>query len=320
MTDDMDVVVVGEALVDIVDAGGSRAEHPGGSPMNVAYGLGRLGDRVALLTHVGDDKRGRAVLDHLEGAGVELVAGSVGAGPTSTALASLDDTGGATYEFAIDWRLPGSVALPTAPILHTGSIGAALAPGGDGVLELVRASDALVTFDPNVRPSIIGSRETAIELVERYYPFAQVVKMSDEDAHWLYPGRSLEQITRTLLARGVRLVALTLGGDGCLIADSHRSIRLPAPPTRVADTIGAGDSFMSGLLDAAIRGQLVPAIAAGSLIEADLVTLATGALASASVTVSRPGARPPDRAELDAAIARVQRLLATARPLGAEWR
>lgn len=320
MTDDIDVVVVGEALIDIVHAPRRRTELPGGSPMNVAYGLGRLGDRVALLTHVGDDDRGRAVLDHLGGAGVELVPGSVGTGPTSTALASLDDTGAATYEFAIDWRLSGPVALPTAPILHTGSIGATLAPGGDRVLELVRASDALVTFDPNVRPSIIGPRETAVELVERYYPFAQVVKMSDEDARWLYPGRSLEQITRTLLSRGVRLVALTLGGDGCLIADGRRSIRLPAPPTRVADTIGAGDSFMSGLLDAAIRAELVPAIATGTLMEADLVTLATGALASASVTVSRPGARPPDRAELDAAIARVQGLLPTARPFGTEWR
>ncbi|MBN9631824.1 MAG: carbohydrate kinase [Actinobacteria bacterium] len=305
MTDRVDVVVVGEALVDIVEAPGGRTEHPGGSPMNIAYGLGRLGNRVALLTRVGEDEHGRTVLAHLAAAGVELVPGSVVPGATSTALARLDREGAATYEFAIDWRLPGPVALPRAPLLHVGSIGATLEPGDDSVFELVQASGALVTFDPNVRPSIIGSREAALDRVERYYPLTQLVKLSDEDARWLYPDEPLEAIAQRLVEQGVRLVAITLGSDGCLITDTRRSIRLPAPPTRVADTIGAGDSFMSGLIDAAIRQGLIGAIASGRLSDRDLETLAVGGLASASVTVSRSGAESPDRTEVEAATWRI---------------
>jgi fructokinase len=102
-----EVLVVGEALVDIVERrDGSRAEHPGGSPANVALGLARLGRRTGLLTRIGDDERGRRIVAHLQAGGVRLVDGSVTADPTSTAKATLDDRGVASYEFDIDWRLP----------------------------------------------------------------------------------------------------------------------------------------------------------------------------------------------------------------------
>ena len=165
-----DVLVVGEALVDIVQRGGVTAgEHPGGSPANVALGLGRLGRQVSLLSRLGDDERGERVRTHLGASGVKLASGTLAACPTSTATARLDERGVASYEFELDWQLPDAVELPPARALHTGSIAAFLAPGGEAVLELVhRARGSLtVSYDPNARPVLMGDAGPARGLAVR---------------------------------------------------------------------------------------------------------------------------------------------------------
>ena len=128
------VLVVGEALVDIVlRADGTATEHPGGSPMNVAIGLGRLGRETMLLTRLGHDDRGRSVLQHLAASRVHLVEGSVLPVTTATALARLAPDGSASYEFDLRWEI-GQIALPVNPLaVHTGSIAAVLEPGGSAV-------------------------------------------------------------------------------------------------------------------------------------------------------------------------------------------
>lgn len=294
-------LVIGEALIDIVRRPGSEpVSHAGGSPMNVAYGLGRLGVPTTLVTQIGADAFGEIITRHLAAAGVDLLPGSVTAGATSSATATLDTDGAASYDFDLRWELP-RLALPLpCTLIHTGSIAAILQPGGQSVHAAFTGAPAgtLLSYDPNVRPGIMGNRDDVVRAVEDLAAVAHVVKMSDEDAAWLYPGRSLDQIARDYVAAGVALFAITRGGDGALLRAGGATTELAAHPVTVADTIGAGDSFMSGLLYAILVGGAVEPILQNELGAADLARLGQTALASAAITVSRSGANPPTVAEL----------------------
>ncbi|ARC57892.1 2-dehydro-3-deoxygluconokinase [Frondihabitans sp. 762G35] len=294
--------VVGEALVDIVVDGDEHREHAGGSPMNVAYGLARLGVDTALRAQLGQDARGRAIEEHLAGAGVHLDPATFHDGSTSTAVATIQADRTARYDFDIAWD-PGAIEVPAGVrLVHTGSIASALAPGSAAVLALFEANrgSALLSFDPNVRPSITPSRDDVLTTVDALASLAHVVKMSDEDAEWLHPGVSLDEVLDRYLGLGAVVAAITRGGEGCSIATREVRLTLPSLPVDVVDTIGAGDAFMSGLLFAILSRGLDGPLREGVLGEDDLRAVAATALASARVTVSRAGANPPTPAELAA--------------------
>ncbi|MBT0770472.1 carbohydrate kinase [Kineosporia sp. J2-2] len=300
-----EVLVIGEALVDIVTAPGKPpAEHPGGSPANVAIGLARLGIDTRLLTRIGDDARGRQIAAHLHDSGVGLVEGSVTAGATSTATARLDAQGVASYEFALDWALPRR-SIENVRAVHTGSIGATLAPGGDEVLRTIEenAGRVVISYDPNARPALMGSREQALERIERIVRAADVVKVSDEDLDWLLPGVDPLQVIENWRAAGPALVVLTRGGEGAVGVLASGLVEVPAPKIAVADTVGAGDALMAGLLDGLDRAGLLTPSAVGDLrtrSAADLAPLLAHAVKVAALTCTRAGAQPPTRSELDA--------------------
>ncbi|MDQ1287740.1 MAG: carbohydrate kinase [Actinomycetota bacterium] len=299
-----DVLVVGEALVDIVHRlDGTCSEHPGGSPANVALGLARLGRSARLLTRIGDDDRGLAVRRHLEGSGVRIDPGSTAPGPTSSATARIDASGAATYEFAIDWDLPATIPLDAVTAVHTGSIAAFLPPGGNRVVELLeRASGSLtITYDPNVRPRLMGDPVTARARVEHLVGLADVVKVSDEDLTWLAGGTDPVDVARGWLARGPAIVVVTRGGEGCVGLTRAGCVEVAAPVVDVVDTVGAGDSFMAGLIDyLAGEGLLSPdrreALRAASTRE--VRAMAEHAARIAAITCSRAGANPPTLADL----------------------
>jgi fructokinase len=301
-----DVLVVGEALIDIVRRpDGTSAEHPGGSPANVALGLGRLGRRVWLLSHLGEDARGERARKHLAASGVALVPGTVTSGPTSTATAVLDDRGAASYEFVLDWHLPMDPPLPAARALHTGSIAAFLPPGGDEVLDLVRRSAGRVTvsYDPNARPVLMGEAGDARSRVEQFVAVADVVKVSDEDLAWLEPGRDPADVAAAWLSLGPALVVVTRGPEGALGLCGDGLVEVPAPPVAVVDTVGAGDAFTAGLLDALLTADLLGAERSSALRGLSRTALARAvehAGKVAAITCSRPGANPPTRSELAA--------------------
>ena len=246
-------VVVGEALVDVVrTADGRSSEHAGGSPMNVAFGLGRLGHDVSLLTRLGDDAHGRLLQEHLASAGVHLLPGAVDAGRTAVARAEIGADGAATYEFDLEWAVPDVELPPDVDVLHTGSIGAAVAPGADTALALLSAARGRTTtsYDPNVRPAFFASPAQALARVEQFVDVADVVKASDEDIAWLLPGADVTEVAHAWQSRGPALVVVTRGGAGALAVGSSGSLTVAAPRIEVLDTVGAGDSFMSGLLHA----------------------------------------------------------------------
>ena len=160
-------LVVGESLVDIVVPadGGPRHDAVGGSCLNVAVGLARLDVPTTLVTRIGDDDLGRLVLEHLAASDVTVSEGSVEPGhSTSTATAHLDAQNSATYDFDLVWDLPVQDLPDDVLGVHVGSLGAALRPGRDAVVDVVRRaanSDVFVSYDPNIRPAFLEDAEAA---------------------------------------------------------------------------------------------------------------------------------------------------------------
>ncbi|MCX4825764.1 carbohydrate kinase [Streptomyces sp. NBC_01142] len=302
------IVVVGEALIDLKGAPDGRTfiAHPGGSPANVAYGLARLGRPVTLVTEMGDDPFGRLLHQHLTEAGVELAVPPDPAVATGMALVAVGPDGSASYDFRVRWNPPVPLAPSDAVALHTGSIAAFMEPGATAVEDMltVARGRATVTFDPNCRPALMGDRDTARRRLERLLALTDVVKASDEDLRWLYGDSPPEAVVADWLDRGPGLVVITCGGRGALAFGRAAEAQCPAVPVAVADTVGAGDAFMSALLHglgtAGCLGASRRALLA-SLDRSDLDGILRTAVLAAAVTCTRPGARPPTAAEMAAA-------------------
>jgi fructokinase len=294
----LDVVVVGEALIDVVTTPNSQLEHPGGSPANVAYGLGLLGVTTGLLTAIAADAQGTSIEDHLCRAGVTLLPGSKSLTRTATATATLGPDGSAAYDFDINWDLPPATPTYFPKILHTGSLATFLNPGASAVKVLLEQAHehCTITYDPNIRPSLLGSQAEAKSTFEELVPLTDVVKLSDEDARWLYPGNTVEETADHILRLGTGLTVITKGAEGSQLTSSAASLTIPAVKATVADTIGAGDSYMAalilGLLTRGTEG-FAPAV---------LEQLGRTAAAAAAITVQRAGANPPTLDELKSAV------------------
>jgi fructokinase len=303
-------VVVGEALVDLVGQRGGRtfSALPGGSPANVALGLARLGVPVTLNTRLGRDSFGEMVRSHLEASGVRVDGGAGEGAKTTLAIATLA-AGIASYDFRIDWDVEALVPLPVETrCLHTGSLATVLPPGRANVVDLVEREHergrVTVSYDPNVRPALLGDAARARPDIEHLVAMSDVVKVSDDDLRWLYPDRSDEEVAQDWLASGPALVVVTRGGAGAYAVSAGLELRRAAVPIDLVDTVGAGDSFTSGLLDGLHRADLIGGArrdALATIDEATLGSVVDAAALIAAITCSRPGADPPTRAEVDAA-------------------
>lgn len=302
------LTVIGEALVDeVVSDTAPRRSHPGGSPLNVAVGVARLGKPVQFIGRWGSDANGALIAEHLRSNSV-LTAGPADDLPTSVATATLDPVGGARYTFDLQWQLPGLVAdlprlLEGTTMLHTGSIAAMLMPGARDVERAVERAHPLatITYDPNCRPSIITDVSYARDQAEKFVALADVVKASDEDLRWLYPDVPVEESARRWLAAGPALVVVTRGSQGPWAVAAAGEAEVPAPTVSVTDTVGAGDSFMSALLVGLMDQELDGGARRSELARislADLRRLLEFAARAAAVTVTREGADPPTRADL----------------------
>lgn len=297
-------LVIGEALVDVVKrTDGTTAAHPGGSPANVAIGLARLGREAELLTSLGDDANGAMVRDHITASGARLVP-CTPAAMTSVATANLDAAGVATYDFDLEWAVAADAAPSPAPIVaHTGSIAAVLDPGADAVVELLRASreTATITYDPNARPALMGESADARARIERCIALSDVVKVSDEDLEWLAPGEEPLEVAAAWRGLGPAIVVVTRGGEGAVAFANCGIVNVPPVVVQVADTVGAGDSFMSGLIDGLWSAGVLGADKREALAAIDEPTLRKvleRCARIAGITVSRACANPPSSEEL----------------------
>lgn len=299
--------VIGESLVDVVTTQERTSTAFGGSPRNVAFGLARLGVATELSTRIGLDPVGGHLLRDLDRAGVRVAGSSLHGGRTSTAIAHLEDNGNATYEFDIDWDWHPDPVPATTALAHTGSIAATISPGADRVLATFAelrtrgAAAPLLSFDPNIRHSLIDDEATTRRRVSAFAELVDVIKMSHEDAAWLHPGVPVADVLDIYLGAGIGMAVITMGHEGCVLSTGTNPIHMPALPVRVVDTIGAGDAFMSGMLYAILENRLDAAFRGRTLTTGQAVALAHTASLSARATVARPGAMPPTLGELTAA-------------------
>lgn len=290
-----ELLVIGEAIVDVVSTATDERAHPGGSPLNVAIGLARLGASVTLATRIGTDANGRMLSRHLAQSGVRLTSGSVDPGiRTSSATATIGADGSAQYEFDISWDV---VDLPVSGfgLIHTGSIGALLSPGSEAVAACFDQSEPTVlrSFDPNIRASVLGPRADVLPLVERLARRSSVIKLSDEDASWLHDGLDAAAVSAHYARLGAAIVVVTLGSDGSLVRCGEETAFVASRTVDVVDTIGAGDSYMAGLLHFLTSEIGVDAVLSGRVGLVETIQAARFAADCAAVTVSRPGADLP---------------------------
>lgn len=303
------IAVVGEALVDLIPEEGSgwtryRA-RPGGSPLNVAVALARLDVPVSFLGRLSTDQFGRLLRAHLEAEGVDVSATPSGPEPTAVALASVDEVGAATYRFwweATADRHLSAEELPEvldARALHVGSVASLLPPAADAVHRVVdrEADRCLVSYDPNLRPSVTGDddvRARVASLVGR----AHLVKVSEQDLAWLAPDEDPITVVEEWRDAGPDLVVLTRGATGALAVTARVEVSVPSPTVTATDTVGAGDAFMAGLLAWLVDHDRLDREALAALVPHDLRSALRFAAAVAAATVTEPGADPPRRAEL----------------------
>jgi fructokinase len=312
--------ILGEALIDLRVIGGGRpsgtdrpAAHgytaqPGGSPFNVAIGLARLGHRAEFAGRFAEDALGAILRRHARQSGVRLELSGTWPGPTPAALFDLNEDGSARYEFHLGDareslfapRDADRIAADSVEAVHFGSIASWLPGSAQCVLAAaarLREAGAFVSYDPNVRAMLMPDRLQARLSIEQAVAGSDLIKASEEDLGWLYPGSAPSRVADDWIGLGAVAVVVTRGGAGADCYSKNGTVHGAGVPVEVADTVGAGDAFMAGLLDGLA--------AAGALNRAELSELLSSrsatqsaidaACAHAAATCAVPGADPPWR-------------------------
>ncbi|MEU6234869.1 carbohydrate kinase [Kitasatospora sp. NPDC047058] len=328
------VAVLGECVADAFadSSAGHRPGElalrvlPGGGPANTAVALARLGTPTRFLGRISADPFGALFRQHLRGSGVGLDACVNAAEPSTLAIATFDPQGQAHYSFHAEgtadwaWTAGELAALPLADVdcLHTGSLALVREPGGPRIEELIEelpgraGGRPTVSVDPNVRPLLVAPAVYRARL-PRWCAAADVLRLSADDLGLLLPGVSPEDACDTWHRAGVPLVVITLGDRGALASLDGRRLAVPAPPTTVVDTIGAGDSFTGGLLHH--LGQLGRLGSGLDRLTLDEVGEACRFAARvAALTCSVAGPNPPWPADLQAAEPQAAELHENGRP------
>jgi fructokinase len=292
------IVVAGESLIDLlVRPDGAVEAVPGGGPYNTARALGRLGAPAAFVGRLSNDRFGGLLRAGLGADGVDLRWAIATDDPTLLAVAELDESGAATYRFHDQGSAAAGLAIGDLPAelpadvgaIHVGTLGLVLEPMASAVEALVARApgDALVFVDLNIRPAAIRDEPAYRARLDRVLRRADIVKASVEDLAWRSPGLEAGAAAAALLAAGPAVVLLTDGGRPVRIVDGQGLDMEPVPPVAVVDTVGAGDAFGAGFLDAWQRGGR----RRGDVADHAAVLAATrSAIRAGSVATTRRGA------------------------------
>jgi len=296
------VWVCGEALIDLIPNGIKHKAVLGGGPANTAKALAKLGIATQFIDGISSDKYGQMALKQLHKDGVLLDFVKFSDKPTCLAIVSLNEAGGASYEFVIDgtatfdfsssWLPDPVVKKPS--ILHIGTLVTAIEPAASVLFEWAKkvAKVSPIVFDPNIRPAVMSNRAEYVKQVERWVSISSSVKVSDDDIYWLYPGVELDQIANKWLSLGPELVVVTFGDKGLTGYRKNEKVAVDAKKVVVADTVGAGDTVGAILVEAIIEDGLE------KLTGMRLSEMLDRAAKAAAITVSRTGALPPSKAEI----------------------
>ena len=294
----MSIWVCGEVLIDILPSG----PVVGGGPANTAKALARLGHDVHFIDGISSDAYGQSAREELVRDGVNLDLALSSDKPTCTATVTLDAAGGASYEFLIDGTATFDFASSWLPdpyryqpqVLHIGTLVTMIEPGASALYDWAMqvAELAPIVFDPNIRPSVQPDRDLYEAAVEKWAALSAVIKVSDDDLAWLFPGQSIEDVANRWINDGVFLVVVTRGADGLVGYTADGRVEVPGMKVDVVDTVGAGDTVGAIVVEAMLTHGLIE-------LRGDLLrSVLTRAAAAAAITCSRKGAQPPYKHEL----------------------
>jgi fructokinase len=295
--------VCGEVLIDLIpDGSGERVPHVGGGPANTAKALARLGHDVCFIDGISSDKYGQMSRQELLDDEVKLDLALNSDKPTCLAIVSLNESGGASYEFEIDGTATFDFSASWLPdpsrykpsVLHIGTLVTVIQPGADVLYDWAMqvAEFAPIVFDPNVRSVVMNDRDKYLAAVERWVAISSVVKVSDDDMAWLYPGQQYADVAKRWISDGAALVVVTRGADGITGFTSDGSVEVPGVKVEVADTVGAGDTVGAIVVEAMIEKGIL------NLTGDTLKAVLNRAAIAAGITCSRKGAQPPYKHEL----------------------
>lgn len=309
-----EITTIGEVLIDLTQTGVNGqnvpvfAANPGGAPANVAVAAARLGASAAFIGKVGRDGFGAYLTGVLTENGVDASGVRADETPTTMAVVTVAPGGERSFRF-----VRGADALLTegevdtalvegAKVLHFGSVSLTAEPARSATLFAARHArehGVLVSYDPNYREALWPDREEAVARMCAPLPLADVLKLSDEELPLLTGTDDPAEGTRRLADRGVSLVLLTLGGEGAFWRWQGKTGLVPGVATAVADTNGAGDTFLGAVLSRLVRRGERPL---EGLTVRELEDILAFANRAASKTCSRSGAIPamPTLAELEA--------------------
>ena len=299
----MTIWVCGEVLIDLIPgADGVRIGHVGGGPANTAKALARLGQDVQFIAGISTDEDGVAARKELLEDEVKLDLALTSDKPTCLAIVSLTSNGSASYEFKIAGTATFDFSLDWLPdparykpnVLHIGTLATVIAPGADVLYDwaLRVAEFAPIVFDPNIRPAVLADRDLYEAAVEKWAAISSVIKVSDDDLAWLYPGQNYEDVAARWISDGAALVVVTRGAEGIIGFTSKGSVQVAGAKITVADTVGAGDTVGAIIVEAMIEKGILALT--GEVLKATLHRAAV----AAGITCSRKGAQPPYQHEL----------------------
>ena len=306
------ILSCGEALIDMLPRTATTGEaafapYAGGAVFNTAIALGRLGAPSAFFSGISTDMLGQILTETLEASKVDTRFCARSDRPTTVAFVKLVD-GQATYAFYDEntaGRLLSQDQMPDLPAdvstLFFGGISLVNDPAA-GTYEALQAREAatrVTMIDPNIRPGFIAGKEAQYRArIERMIARADVVKLSDEDLHWLMGAGDVSTLARAVLAKGPKVVFVTEGAEGARAITATQNRFVPATRVTVADTVGAGDTFNAGALAALHEAGVLTKRGIAALGDDVLDAALTLGTRAAAVTVSRAGANPPWRDEL----------------------
>jgi fructokinase len=295
--------VCGEVLIDLIpDESGERVPHVGGGPANTAKALARLGHDVYFIDGISSDEYGQMSRQELLDDEVKLDLALASDKPTCLAIVSINENGGASYEFEIDgtatfdfshsWLPDPSRYKPS--VLHIGTLVTVIQPGADVLYDWAMkvAEFAPIVFDPNVRSVVMNDRDKYLAAVERWVAISSGVKVSDDDLAWLYPDGQYADVARRWINDGAALVVVTRGADGLVGFTADGVVEVPGVKVEVADTVGAGDTVGAIIVEAMIEKGIL------NLTGDTLKAVLNRAAVAAGITCSRKGAKPPYKHEL----------------------
>lgn len=304
------IAVLGENVVDLLmQPDGKFSPHLGGSPFNVAIGIGKQEVPVIYLSPISGDMFGDNFLSYMQAHHVEYGVPHRSALPSSVAIVTLDSLRQPHYsiyrQHVADRDISADLLISCLPettrIIHTGSL--ALEPEDltkvKSLLVYAKSQGIRVSIDINIRMDFVSDKLAYTASIEELLPLCDYVKASDEDLVSLYPEMQLDKaLSKIRVLTPNALFAFTEGDKGALLCNKTTEIKMPViHPEIFGDTVGAGDTFYSMLL-AYLWSEKLDLIAPSLLSDKQLQPALAHAIVAASINVSRHGCVPPTKVEV----------------------